>query len=104
MRWFLVALLLLSHEAFAQSKLTLDQVIEKALSGPRIAMAEGDRDSAAARVDEADAARLPRIKATAYATISPEIRCIDKATCIETEPKQFALKFSGLFGGAQLDV
>ena len=54
-------------------KLTLDQVIAKAIANPRVQMANGDRDAAAARVDEADAARLPRLKATAFGTISPEI-------------------------------
>lgn len=87
----------------APSKLTLEQVIAKALTSPRARMADGDREAAEARVDEADAARLPRAKATAYATISPEIRCVDDA-CTQTEPKNFALRFSGLFGSAQLDI
>src|ERR1044071_4938024 len=84
-------------------RLTLDQVIAKALASPKADMAEGDRAAAEARVDEADAARLPRAKATAFGTISPEIRC-NEPTCVTTEPKNFALKFSGLFGSAQLDV
>jgi outer membrane protein TolC len=87
----------------APPKLTLEQVLARALASPKARMAEGDRDAAAARVDEADAARLPRIKATAFGTISPEIRCLD-AACTMTEPKNFALKFSGLFGSAQLDI
>lgn len=84
-------------------KLTLEQVIAKAITGPKAQMALSDRDAAAARVDEADAARLPRGKLTAFATISPEIRCRDEA-CTQTDPKNFALKFSGLFGSAQLDI
>src|ERR1043165_709160 len=84
-------------------KLTLEQVIAKALASPKAEMAEGDRAAAEARVDEADAARMPRAKATAFGTISPEIRC-NEATCVTTEPKNFALKFSGLFGSAQLDI
>jgi outer membrane protein TolC len=87
----------------APPKLTLEQVTAKALASPRARMAGGDRDAAAARVDEADAARLPKAKLTAFGTISPEIRCLD-AACDMTEPKNFALKFSGLFGSAQLDI
>jgi len=87
----------------APPKLTLEQVIAKALASPKAKMAEGDRAAAEARVDEADAARWPRFKATAFGTVSPEIRCVDTA-CTMTEPKNFALKFSGLYGSAQLDV
>ncbi len=94
---------LLAVAIAAPPKLTLEQVIAKALTSPKAQMAEGDRAAAEARVDEADAARLPRVKATAFATISPEIRCVD-AACTMTEPKNFALRFSGLFGSAQIDV
>jgi outer membrane protein TolC len=103
MRTLLVALLLVPHLAAADGKLTLDQVIAKAVANPRVQMAESDRDSAAARVDEADAARLPRVKLTAFATISPEIHCLDMQ-CDMTTPTNFAFRFSGLFAGAQLDV
>ena len=94
---------LVSVAGAAPPRLTLEQVIAKALASPRAQMADGDRAAAEARVDEADAARLPRVKVTAFATISPEIRCVD-AACTMTEPKNFALKFSGLFGSAQIDV
>jgi outer membrane protein TolC len=87
----------------APVKLTLEQVIAKALASPRARMAESDRDAAAARVDEADAAWFPRFKATAFATASPEIHCRDPE-CEETTPKNFAFRFSGLFGSAQLDI
>ncbi|HEX4417935.1 MAG TPA: TolC family protein [Kofleriaceae bacterium] len=87
----------------APPKLTLEQVIAKALAGPKAQMAASDRDAAEARVDEADAARLPRGKVTAFATISPEIHC-DNADCTQTDPKNFAFRFSGLFGSAQLDI
>ena len=70
-------------------KLTLDQVIAKALASPRVEMAQSDRDAAAARLGEANAARLPRLKGTVFGTISPEIHCLDPA-CTETEPKNFA--------------
>lgn len=85
------------------TKLTLEEVIERALAGPRVRMAEGDAAAAAARVAEADAARLPRVRATAYGTISPKIECLD-AACTRTSPENFALEFEGVLGGAQLDV
>ncbi|HSS01254.1 MAG TPA: TolC family protein [Kofleriaceae bacterium] len=110
MRLFVIVALVLSMTWWRGSvadadppKLTLDQVLAKALASPKADMAEGDRAAAEARVDEADAARLPRAKATAFGTISPEIRC-NEPTCVTTEPKNFALKFSGLFGSAQLDI
>jgi len=87
----------------APPRLTLDQVIAKAIANPRVQMAQDDRDAAAARVDEADAARLPRLKATAFGTISPDIKCTTPE-CYATEPKNFALRFDGVFGGAQLDL
>ena len=105
MRTLLVALLLLPRLVAAETptKLTLEQVIAKAVANPRVQMSEGDRDAASARIDEADAARLPRVKVSAFATISPEIHCDDPA-CNSTSPKNFAFRFSGLFGGAEIDV
>lgn len=104
MRLLVLALLCLPAVAAADvPRLTLEQVIAKALAGPKARMAEGDRDAAAARIEEADAARLPRIKATAYGTLSPEITC-DNADCTQTSPQNFAFRFSGVFGSAQLDV
>jgi outer membrane protein TolC len=87
----------------AAPKLTLEQVMAKALASPKADMATGDREVAAARIDEADAARLPRFKATAFVTGSPEIHCLD-ASCTMTEPKNFSLNLSGVFGSAQLDI
>lgn len=104
MRTLLIALLLLPRLADATpAKLSLDQVIAKAIANPRVQMAQRDGDAAAARTAEADAARLPRVKATAFATVSPKITCLD-AQCTETVPKNFALDFSGVFAGAQLDI
>src|SRR5262245_51843927 len=106
MRLLVIVVFLSSLVSVARAeppRLTLEQVIAKALASPRADMAEGDRAAAAARVDEADAARLPRGKATAFGTLSPEIRCND-AACTATDPKNFALRFSGLFGSAQLDI
>jgi outer membrane protein len=104
MRWPLVLLLCVPSAALAApTKLTLDQTIAKALVGPKAQMADDDVGAAAAQRDEADAARLPRVKATAFGTISPEIRC-DNPECTETSPQNFALRFDGFFGGAQLDI
>lgn len=107
MRSFVIGLLalsgLVSAAAAAPPKLTLDQVIAKALASPRAAIAGSDADAAAAQVAEADAARLPRARGTAFATISPEIRCVDVG-CTITEPQNFAFDFHGLFGSAQLDI
>lgn len=98
----LLLLALVTTTAHAE-KLTLPQVLDKAQNGPKARMADGDRAAAAARVDEADSARLPKLKATAFGTISPDIECIDPA-CTMTTPKNFAWKFSGLFGSAELDL
>lgn len=104
MRTLVIAILCLPAVAAAEGpRLTLAEVIAKALLSPKAQMAEGDRAAAAARIDEADAARLPRIKATAFATLSPEITC-DNADCTQTSPRNYAFKFSGVFGSAQLDV
>jgi len=106
MRWPLVLLVCVSLPSAADAaptKLTLDQAIAKALVGPKAQMAADDVGAATAKRDEADAARLPRVKATAFGTISPEIRC-DNPECTETSPQNFALRFDGFFGGAQLDI
>ncbi len=107
MRPLVAAILLLpslaSVAAAAPQKLTLPQVIEKALAGPKARMAEGDRAAAAARISEADAARYPRIKATAFGTASPDINCID-AACTMTDVQDFAFRFQGVFGGGQIDI
>jgi outer membrane protein TolC len=106
MRLFVIGVLVvpgLVSVAAAAPNLTLEQVIARALSSPKAAMADSDTAAAAARVDEADAARLPRAKATAFGTLSPAIHCID-APCTMTDPPTFAFTFSGLFGGAQIDI
>lgn len=104
MRLCVLALLVLASSASAApTKLTLEQAIAKAVAGAKVRMADGDTAMAAARVDEADAARLPRVKATAFGTISPEIECLN-TDCTRTGPENFAFEFQGLFGGGQLDV
>lgn len=104
MRSLVLALSFIPTISIAEpQRLTLDQVIAKAVANPRVQMATGDRDAAAARVGEADAARLPRLKATAFGTVSPNIDCDDPA-CTRTSPKNFEFRFDGFFGGAQLDV
>jgi outer membrane protein TolC len=111
----LLALVLVCRSAAAEpTKLALDQVIARALANPKARIADGDRAAAAARVDEANAARLPRIKATAFATISPQIHCtatttaagvaLDKSLCLTTEPRNFSFDFSGVFASARVDV
>jgi len=90
--------------AVAQSpRLTLPALVERAAASEGARMAEADRDGAAARVGEADAARWARITATGFVAPSPEIRCVD-AACTETDPDDFALRFSGGFAGGQLTV
>lgn len=104
MRSLVLALALVPQLAIADApRLTLEQVIAKAVANPRVQMAASDRDAAAALVSEADAARLPRLKATAFGTISPDIDCNDVG-CTSTSPKNFKWDFQGLFGGAQIDV
>ena len=87
----------------APTRLTLDEVIAKSLAGPKARVAEGDAAAAAARLGEADAARLPRIKVTAFGTLSPKIECDDPG-CTSTSPQNFAFRFDGAFAGAQIDV
>ncbi|HEU0036112.1 MAG TPA: TolC family protein [Kofleriaceae bacterium] len=96
--------LALAPPAHAGPKLTLDQVMAKALASPKVQMAQGDAGAAEARLDEANAARLPKIKATLFGTISPNIECVDPPQCAMTEPQNFAFDFSGLFGSAQIEV
>ncbi|HVV84855.1 MAG TPA: TolC family protein, partial [Kofleriaceae bacterium] len=78
-------------------------LIDRAQRSQRARMAAADRDAAAARVDEADAARWAKVNATAFLAPSPEIRCVD-ASCIQTDPTELALRFSGVFGGAQASL
>jgi len=106
MRSLALGLLLLPgliSAAEAAPKLNLDQVIARALANPRAQAADSDTAGAEARVDEADAARLPRARATVFGTISPDIRCRD-AACTATDPRTFSFNFSGLYGSAQLDI
>lgn len=104
MRLLRVALVLIPAVAAADPpKLTLEQVIAKAVANPKVQMAQSDRAMAEARFAEATAAWFPRIKGTAFGTISPEINCLNP-DCTVTDPQNFAWQFDGLFGGAQLDV
>src|SRR5216110_2232818 len=101
---FVLALLCLPTAAAAEGpRLTLEQVTQKALAGPKAQMADGDREIASARYGEAKALILPRIKGTAFATISPDIKC-DNTDCTQTSPENFAWRFSGGYFGAQIDV
>jgi hypothetical protein len=76
----------------------------ESLAGPRVQMAHHDSEVAASRIDEASAARFPRVRATAFGTISPDIECLDPPQCTQTDPKEFELKFDGLYGSVQLGV
>ena len=104
MRWLVLAVLLVPSLAAADPpKLTLEQVIAKAVANPKVEMAQSDRVAAEARLAEADAARYPRIKATGFGTISPEITC-DNPECTLTSPRNFAWDFKGLFAGGSIDL
>ena len=103
MRSLVVVALLVPSIAFAGPKLTLEQVIEKSLAGPRGNVARADIEIAEERLDEAKALALPRIKATLFGTASPDIRCLD-AQCTATEPQNFKFDFSGLYGSAQIEL
>jgi outer membrane protein TolC len=85
-------------------KLTLEQVTAKALAGPKARMAEDDREAYDARVEQADAARYPRIHGNAFTTVSPKITCDDSPNCTETSPHNFAFAYSGVYGSAQFDI
>ena len=104
MRVLLVVFLLLPRLAGADPvKLTLAQVIAKAAANPKVQMALEDQAEAEARSDEADAARLPTFKGTAFGTISPEITCLD-ALCTTTAPRNFSFNFKGFYGSAEVQV
>lgn len=85
------------------ARLSLAELTARAAASERARMADADRDGAAARVDEADAARWAKLTATGFAAPSPEIRCGDP-TCATTDPDDFALRFSGAFVGGQLNL
>ncbi len=89
--------------ARAETRLTLDQLVVRAQGSERARMAAADRDGARARVDEADAARFPRGSLTGFVAPSPEINCVND-DCTRTDPTEFALRFAGVFTGAQVSV
>jgi outer membrane protein TolC len=99
----IVALLTTRVAVAGSRKLTLEATIAKALVGPRARMAAGEADSADARLAEARALRWPRIKARLFGAASPEIACLDPA-CTRTDPENFAFRYEGVWGGAQLEV
>ncbi|MCA9677808.1 MAG: TolC family protein [Kofleriaceae bacterium] len=99
------ASLLSAAPAAADEVRRLDLAALQAASrqGPRARMAHRDTQAASARVDEADAARLPRITATGYVAPSPEIHCNDP-DCTTTDPEDFAIRISGVLGGGSLSL
>jgi len=106
MRMFVLAAFVLAcpATAIAAPKLTLDEAIAKALAGPKARMARGDVDAAESRLGEAKALVFPRVKATLFGTASPNIDCVDPPQCTQTDPQEFAFRYDGLYGGAQLDI
>jgi len=107
MRTLVLALLVaiaMPRLAVAAPKLTLDEAIAKALTGPKARMARGEVDSADGRLGEAKALIFPRVKATLFGTISPNIDCLDPPACTQTDPSNFAFRYEGVYAGAQLDV
>jgi outer membrane protein TolC len=93
----------LAHADTAVHKLTFDQVMMRALAGPKVRIAIADQRLAEARVAEADAARYPRARLAGFGTASPRIRCLD-ATCATTDPTDFAFKYQGVYAGVQLEI
>lgn len=84
-------------------RFTLREATAAAMKNPRVAMARLDAQVAAAREDEADAARMPRLSATAFVGPSPKASC-SNAECTVTTPQNQSLAFSGAFGGASLTI
>lgn len=102
----IVAIALVAERGVARAepaRLSLDDLVARAQTSQRAQMSAADRDGAAARVGEADAARWAKITATAFLAPSPEIHCVDP-TCITTDPTDFALRFAGAFGGGQASL
>ena len=87
----------------AVHRFTLQEATAAAMKNPQVAMARLDAQVAAARVDEADAARLPRFSATAFVGPSPKASC-SNVECTVTTPRNQSLAFSGAFGGVSLTV
>ena len=84
-------------------RFTLPEATAAAMKNPRVAMARLDAQVAAAREDEADALRMPRLSATAFVGPSPKASCVN-LDCTVTTPQNQSLAFSGAFGGASLTV
>jgi len=84
-------------------RLSVDQLIARSLASSRARMAHADTAAARARVDEAGAARLPTLSATAFVAPSPEISCADPA-CTMTTSEASALRLQGVFGGVSLQL
>ncbi len=98
------SLALLSTPGRAEpARVELPELVRRAQASERARMAVADRDAARARAGEADAARWARITATGFVAPSPSITCVDP-DCTATDPSDFALRFSGVFAGAQVQV
>jgi hypothetical protein len=85
------------------ARLDLAALVRRAQTSERGRMAQADRAQAAARVDEADAARWARVTATGFVAPSPHIVCVDPS-CTSTDPSGFALDFEGVYAGGKLEL
>jgi outer membrane protein TolC len=85
------------------TRLTLEQLTARALTGPRARMAAADTDGARARTREVTSALFPRVSVSGFVGPSPEIRCLD-ASCDASDPDGFAWKVGGVWTGVTLDV
>src|SRR5687767_4226544 len=92
-----------AHADTEPERLTFEQLLERASTSSRAQMARAETAVARARVEEADAARLPTLSATAFLAPSPDIDCVDPE-CTMTDPEDFALRLSGAFGGGTLQI
>src|SRR5262245_32404370 len=76
---FIAILVVPGTSAAEPERLTFDQLLARSQRSSRAQMAEADTDAARARVDEADAARLPAVTGFAFLGPSPKIECVDVA-------------------------
>ena len=104
----LVALLLGPGASSAQPadtapRLTLEELIQRTLRGPRARMAHHETRTAEGRVTEARGAAYPKLSVTPFVAPSPDIACVD-ASCTRTTPEDVSLRVDGLFAGAKVSA
>lgn len=86
-----------------QNKLTLSELITRAMNNPLARAAEYATDAAEARIREARGARFPSLQVTSFLAPSPEIECVDPA-CTQTSPEDVTVNVAGVFGGVRAEV